>query len=154
MISLHPVANLLPTSGAIAAPKVSITIQRLQPRLVPSKDSRGLLLSKTIIMGFAQDPSSSINLTHHQRLTQIHQLQKPRVRPRARRRPPPWPPHMGTCRWPPRHWASRHRCRPRRHSLARCGRLVHQPIGVLTIWTLSLMIPKLVFNMFNGETWE
>ena len=28
-------------------------------------------------MGFAQDPSSSINLTHHQRLTQIHQLQKP-----------------------------------------------------------------------------
>ena len=42
MISLHSVANLLPTSGAIAAPKVSITIQRLQLRLVPSKDSRGL----------------------------------------------------------------------------------------------------------------
>lgn len=146
MISLHPVANLLPTSGAIAAPKVSITIQRLQPCLVPpSKDSRGLLLSKTIILGFATQDlffTSSINLTVWHRLTQTKISS---FRPRARRRPPPSPPHMGTCRWPPPHWASRHRCRPRRRSWAAVFARFWRGVGG---WFTNQLV---VFNHLNSE---
>lgn len=66
----------------------------------------------------------------------------------------PWLPRMGTVRWPPRHWASPHRCRPTRRSWETCLAAKGNGVQVCDgrLFLLSARVGQLlIYNLYFGD---